>query len=177
MENRARELALLNLRIDRKLRGCSPGFPKSPQWSCNTRRSAPYSLNHCHHTRRASEVDQGSGLKSDSFLFPSRLHESPHLGPRAHARILPKALGRTGWLGPTDYGTHSMRRSSTGELEFSRCATATLPLQARVDRPPSRHRRNLTMSDGLTSSGGAREANCPPYINCWCAQTTYIAQE
>ena len=27
-------------------------------------------------------------LKSDDFLFPSRIHDSPHLGTRQYARIL-----------------------------------------------------------------------------------------
>ena len=29
-----------------------------------------------------------AALKSDDFLFPSRLHDSPHLGTRHYARIL-----------------------------------------------------------------------------------------
>jgi len=29
-----------------------------------------------------------AGLKSDSFLFPSRVHDSPHLGTRQYARIV-----------------------------------------------------------------------------------------
>jgi len=29
-----------------------------------------------------------AGLKSEAFLFPSRLHDSPHLGTRQYARIL-----------------------------------------------------------------------------------------
>ena len=51
-----------------------------------------------------------AGLRSDDFVFPSRIHDSPHLGTRQYARI------REGWveelgLDPTDYGTHSMRRT------------------------------------------------------------------
>ena len=29
-----------------------------------------------------------AALKSDNYLFPSRIHESPHLGTRQYARIL-----------------------------------------------------------------------------------------
>ena len=29
-----------------------------------------------------------AGLKSEDFLFPSRLNKSPHLGTRQYARIL-----------------------------------------------------------------------------------------
>jgi site-specific recombinase XerC len=50
-----------------------------------------------------------AGLKSEDFLFPRRIHESPHLGTRLYARL------HSGWvhelgLDSADYGTHSMRR-------------------------------------------------------------------
>jgi integrase len=51
-----------------------------------------------------------AGLKSEDFVFPSRIHDSPHLGTRQYARIL------EGWveelrLNTADYGTHSLRRT------------------------------------------------------------------
>jgi integrase len=49
-------------------------------------------------------------LKSEDFLFPSRIHDSPHLGTRQYARILEGWVEELG-LDPTDYGTHSMRRT------------------------------------------------------------------
>jgi integrase len=51
-----------------------------------------------------------AGLRSDDFLFPSRIHASPHLGTRQYARILGgwvEELGRE----RAYYGTHSMRRT------------------------------------------------------------------
>lgn len=51
-----------------------------------------------------------AGLKSEDFVFPIRIHDSPHLGTRQYARILEgwvEALG----LDPADYGTHSIRRT------------------------------------------------------------------
>jgi Phage integrase family len=50
------------------------------------------------------------GLKSESFLFPSRIHDSPHLVTRRYARILENWVEELG-LDPADYGTHSMRRT------------------------------------------------------------------
>lgn len=49
-------------------------------------------------------------LRSESFLFPSRLHKSEHLSTRQYGRIV------DGWavsigLDPSAYGTHSMRRT------------------------------------------------------------------
>ena len=43
-------------------------------------------------------------------MFPSRIHNSPHLGTRQYARILEGWVEELG-LDPADYGTHSMRRT------------------------------------------------------------------
>ena len=43
-------------------------------------------------------------------MFPSRIHDSPHLGTRQYARILGGWVKELG-LDPADYGTHSMRRT------------------------------------------------------------------
>lgn len=51
-------------------------------------------------------------LKSDDFVFPSRIHGSPNLGARQYARILEHWVEELG-LDPADYGTHSMRRTKT----------------------------------------------------------------
>ena len=51
-----------------------------------------------------------AGLRSEDFLFPSRVHSSPHLGTRQYARILEGWIKELG-LDPADYGTHSMRRT------------------------------------------------------------------
>jgi integrase len=60
-------------------------------------RCLPPALNQCF----AAEVD---------FLFPSRLHDSPHLGTRQYARILGHWVDELG-LDRSEYGTHSMRRT------------------------------------------------------------------
>jgi integrase len=49
-------------------------------------------------------------LKSEDFLFPSRIHASPHLGTRQYARIVDSWVQQIG-LDPASYGTHSMRRT------------------------------------------------------------------
>ena len=51
-----------------------------------------------------------AALKSEDFLFASRIHESPHLGTRQYARLLEGWVEELG-LDPADYGTHSMRRT------------------------------------------------------------------
>lgn len=49
-------------------------------------------------------------LKSEDFLFPSRIHGSPHITTRQYARIVEKLVASIG-LNPADYGTHSSRRT------------------------------------------------------------------
>jgi site-specific recombinase XerD len=49
-------------------------------------------------------------LRSEDYLFPSRIHNSPHMGTRQYARVLEgwvKAIG----LDASAYGTHSIRRT------------------------------------------------------------------
>lgn len=43
-------------------------------------------------------------------MFPSRIHESPHIGTRQYARIVDSWVTEIG-LNPSEYGTHSMRRT------------------------------------------------------------------
>ena len=51
-----------------------------------------------------------SGLASDDFLFPSRVHASPRLSTRQYARIVDSWVEEIG-LDPAAYGTHSIRRT------------------------------------------------------------------
>lgn len=51
-----------------------------------------------------------SNLKGDDFLFPSRLHDSPHITTRQYWRIVRDWVSSIG-LDPTAYGTHSLRRT------------------------------------------------------------------
>jgi len=46
----------------------------------------------------------------DAFLFPSRVHASPHLSTREYARIVHHWVAAIG-LDSAAYGTHSMRRT------------------------------------------------------------------
>ena len=49
-------------------------------------------------------------LRSEDFLFPSRLHSSDHLSTRQYARIVKAWVTAIG-LDPTLYGTHTLRRT------------------------------------------------------------------
>ena len=49
-------------------------------------------------------------LKSTDYLFPSRLHSSPHLSTRQYSRVVHRWIASIG-LDDTAYGTHTMRRT------------------------------------------------------------------
>src|SRR5436305_7766202 len=122
MENRVRELALLNLGIDSKLRGCDLVALKVRD-VCHGDQVAARAVVMQHKTQRPVQFEitpaardavqkwiKAAGLKSDDFLFRSRIHGSPHLGTRQYARILEGWVKELG-LDPAEYGTHSMRRT------------------------------------------------------------------
>lgn len=51
-----------------------------------------------------------AGLTPDSYLFPTRIHVSPHLSTRQYARIVDDWIAGIG-LDVAAYGTHTMRRT------------------------------------------------------------------
>jgi integrase len=122
MERRVRELALFNLGIDSKLRGCDLVALKVRD-VCHGDQMASRAIVMQHKTQRPVQFEitqatrdavqawiKQAALKSEDFLFPSRLHESPHLGTRQYARILGHWVEELG-LDRAEYGTHSMRRT------------------------------------------------------------------
>ncbi len=122
MEGRVRELALFNLGIDSKLRGCDLVSLKVRDVS-HGEQIATRAIVMQHKTKRPVQFEitavtrealqawiKQAGLKSDDFLFPSRLHDSPHLGTRQYARILGRWVDVLG-LGRCQYEAHSIRRT------------------------------------------------------------------
>jgi integrase len=49
-------------------------------------------------------------LAGSDFLFPSRIHGSPHISTRQHARVVHRWVASIG-LDDAAYGTHTMRRT------------------------------------------------------------------
>ena len=49
------------------------------------------------------------------YLFPSRLHASPHISTRQYARLVHRWVKSIG-LEPASYGTHSMRRTKAAQI-------------------------------------------------------------
>lgn len=122
LSHRVRDLALFNLALDSKLRGCDLLKLKVRDISHGEHISAraivmqqktgrPVQFEITEQTRKSlAEWLILADLKSDSFLFPSRIHDSPHLSTRQYARIVNEWVAEIG-LDPTSYGTHTMRRT------------------------------------------------------------------
>ena len=122
MEGLARELALFNLGIDSKLRGCDLVALRVRD-ICHGEQVASRAVVMQHKTQLPVQFEitpatreavqewiKQAGLKSEDFLFPSRIHGSPHPGTRHYARIVDGWVKDLG-LDPAEYGTHSMRRT------------------------------------------------------------------
>ena len=122
LQHRVRELAMFDLGLDSKLRACDlvkmrvrdicHGERVSPRATVMQQKtSRPVQFEITQPTRDAvSEWIKEAKLSQDDYLFPSRIHESPHIGTRQYARIVDSWVTEIG-LNPSEYGTHSMRRT------------------------------------------------------------------
>jgi integrase len=122
IDENQRDLALFNLAIDSKLRACdllklrvsdvSQGnrvASRAMVLQQKTGQSVQFEITE--HTRQAvSDWIWRANLCSSDYLFPSRLHQSPHLSARQYARIVESWVAAIG-LDRAAYGTHSWRRT------------------------------------------------------------------
>jgi integrase len=120
--HRTRELAMFDLGLDSKLRACdlvklrvrdiSHGEHISARAIVMQQKtSLPVQFEITQPTREAvSNWIKEAELASEDYLFPSQVHESPHIGTRQYARIVDGWINEIG-LDPSAYGTHSMRRT------------------------------------------------------------------
>jgi integrase len=130
LSGKARDLALFNLAIDSKLRGCdlvqlrvsdvAQGGRASSRaivMQQKTRRPVQFELTEQTRDAVNTWIVQAQ-LRSDQFLFPSRFRSSPHLSTRQYAKIVESwvtSIGRDS----NAYGTHTMRRTK-GTLIYRR---------------------------------------------------------
>lgn len=120
--HRTRDLALLNLGIDSKLRGSdlvalkvrdiAHGEQIAPRAIIQQKKTGrPVQFEITPVTRQAiQEWIRLAELRADDYLFPSRLHGSPHICTRQYARML-RGWVKDAGLDWTEYGTHSIRRT------------------------------------------------------------------
>jgi integrase len=122
LSNQTRDLALFDLAIDSKLRACdlvklrvrdvSHGdriAARTIVMQQKTRRPVQFEITEQTRETVAAWI-KSAGRRPEDFLFPSRLHDSPHLSTRQYARIVDRWVREIG-LDPDAYGTHTMRRT------------------------------------------------------------------
>lgn len=119
---KSRDLALFNLAIDSKLRGCDvvalkaedvapAGYAADRAIVLQRKTGRPVKFELTDQTRQA--VDSYLKTRSkcmSSFLFPSRKRSGRSLSTRQYARLLSQWIASIG-LDPKVFGTHSLRRT------------------------------------------------------------------
>ena len=122
LAEQTRDLALFNLAIDSKLRGCdlvnlrvrdilhgNQIVARAIIMQSKTQRPVQFELTDQTRNAVAAWIAKAN-LKSEEYLFPSRLQRSPHVSTRQYARIVHRWVHSIG-LDPAAYGTHTMRRT------------------------------------------------------------------
>jgi integrase len=117
-----RDLALFNLAIDSKLRGCDlvrlmvtdlvvGGVVRERVTITQSKTGHPVQFEVGDLTRKAIIAwCKRPEMTGSSYLFPSRFHGVPHLSTRQYARMVRRWVTSIG-LEPSAFGTHSMRRT------------------------------------------------------------------
>jgi integrase len=120
--HQVRDLAMFNLAIDSKLRGCdlvslrvrdithgNQIMARAMVMQRKTQRPVQFELTEPTRSAIGAWIEKAR-LKAEQYLFPSRLARSPHVSTRQYARIVHRWIAAAG-LDSTAYGTHTMRRT------------------------------------------------------------------
>ena len=120
--HQVRDLAMFNLAIDSKLRGCdlvnlhvrdithgNQLLPRAMIVQRKTQRPVQFELTEVTRSTVAAWIEKAK-LQPHQYLFPSRLASSPHVSTRQYARLVHQWVASVG-LDSTAYGTHTMRRT------------------------------------------------------------------
>jgi len=126
LERRTRDLALFNLAIDSKLRGCDlvalrvdDAAPNGYAVDCanirQRKRGPPVRFELTEVTRQAvDDYLRASGRNAGQCLFPGCRDPEAHLTTRQYARLVAEWVSGIG-LDPLKYATHSMRRTNSAD--------------------------------------------------------------
>ncbi len=127
LDGDVRNLALFNLAIDSKLRGCdlvrlkvgdvaAGGEVRSRGAVIQKKTGRPVQFEITENTRRSVDaLLERDNARPEDYLIRSRLRGSPHLSTRQYARIVQDWVASIG-LNPATYGTHSLRRTKAAVI-------------------------------------------------------------
>jgi integrase len=126
-EGRTRDLAMFNVAIDSKLRGCDLVRLRVSDIHLGdsirlrtiivqqkTGRPVPFELTESTREALGSWL-RLRGLRGSDWLFPSRSRPGDHLTTRQYGRLLDGWVALIG-LDPSAYGTHSLRRTKVAMI-------------------------------------------------------------
>jgi integrase len=127
MKQRKRDLALFNLAIDSKLRGCdlvslrvddiaAGGRVRDRATIIQHKTGRPVQFEIMEQTRVSlQEWLNARPTTRGPCVFPSRVHDQPHLTARQYARIVHGWIEGAG-MDSSAYGTHSLRRTKAAQI-------------------------------------------------------------
>lgn len=122
-----RDLALFNVAIDSKLRGCdlvrlsvtnlvNSERVKERVTVIQSKTGKPAQFELSENTRDSVENWVVSPeMFRCALMFPSRFHDRPHISKRQYGRLVRDWVTAIG-LEPSGYGTHSLRRTKASEI-------------------------------------------------------------
>ena len=127
MKRRKRDLAMFNLAIDSKLRGCDLVSLRVDDIASGGHVRARATIVQ-HKTGRAVQFEITEQTRTSlldwlivrppdrgHYIFASRVHDQPHLTARQYARVVHGWIESAG-MDSTAYGTHSMRRTKAVQI-------------------------------------------------------------
>lgn len=122
-----RDLALFNVAIDSKLRGCDlvalkitdivrDEIIRERVSVVQSKTHKPVQCELSENTRKTvTNWIMSPEMIGCLFMFPSRFHDRPHISTRQYGRLVRDWVVSIG-LEPSGYGTHSMRRTKVVEI-------------------------------------------------------------
>lgn len=122
-----RDLALFNMAVDSKLRGCdlvrmkvadvfASGQMKERASVMQSKTQKPVRFEITEGTRKSvSTWLKDPMMVGSEFLWPGRFHDRYHISTRQYARLVREWVKSIG-LEPSAYGTHSMRRTKVAQI-------------------------------------------------------------
>lgn len=126
-EGAKRDLALFNMAIDSKLRGCDlvrlevsdvcvGGRMRTRTAIVQSKTGRPVQFERTDQTRTSiQEWPKARPETAARYLFPSRFHDQPHITTRHCARIL-RGWAEHAGLDSSLYGTHLLRRTKVAQI-------------------------------------------------------------
>lgn len=142
IERRVRDLALFDIALDSKLRGCdvvalrladimAAGSLQSraPVVQQKTRRPVQFEITENARRSLTDWLGRRRG-DADGWLFPSRMNPAAHLSTRQYIRLVKQWVALIG-LEPAAYGSHSLRRTKVSILNRNNRQPQSVPAAPR----------------------------------------------